>query len=219
MPATPPPSQINSKTVAPKAGGKGNRWVLIYVLAMVAVIIVLVVIGLSRTSSETQTREQPLPSQERSEGTTRETTERAIAEDRAKEKEAPQLGKLIEVSDFAYTINEVKWKSILGEGELVHQRPDAAFLIVDVTVVNKGRKPHYLQSPQLVDSSGRTYTSTNNALIEQGSLFMLKEFNPQVRSRGTVVFDVPYGSYSLRLFGGEDSLFHRSKTVPIVVYR
>ena len=162
--------------------------------------------------------------QEDAELAAREVQERVAAENARertteaarREKEAPALGTLIEVGDFAYTLNEVKWKSILGEGELLQQRPDAAFLVVDITVINNSRKPHYVESPQLVDSSGRTYTSTSNAFIVEGSEFLLKELNPQVRSRGSIVFDVPYGSYSLRLGGGRGGLFHTSKTVPLL---
>lgn len=135
-----------------------------------------------------------------------------------KQKETPVFGTPIEVGDFSYTINDVKWKDVLGEGSLI-QHPDAAFLVVDITVVNTGRKAYYQESPQLVDSSGRTYSSTSNAFIEEGSELWLKEFNPQVQSRGRLVFDVPYGSYSLRLSGKEDGLFHSPKTVPVVIYR
>jgi hypothetical protein len=149
----------------------------------------------------------------------RDAEEAATKQDEAarQQKEAPVLGTPVEVGDFSYTINDVKWKDVLGEGSLI-QHPDAVFLVVDVTVVNNGRKPAYQESPQLVDRSGRTYASASNAFIEEGSELWLKEFNPQVRSRGRVVFDVPYGSYSLRLAGREGSLFHRSKTIPIVVH-
>ena len=130
----------------------------------------------------------------------------------------PQLGRVIKVGYFAYVVNDVQWKTVLGDRGLVQERPDAAFLVVDITVINNADKPKYFESPQLVDSSGRTFTSTWNAAIAEGSKLVLKELNPGVGSSGEIVFDVPHGSYSLKLTDGE-GLFHSSKTVPLVIYR
>lgn len=131
----------------------------------------------------------------------------------------PQIGVPIEVGSFVYTVNNVTWKNVIGKGELIQQHPDAAYLVIDLTVQNVSSKPQFVDSPSLVDPGGRTYALTSNVFIVEGSQFLLKELNPQVQSRGNVVFDVPYSSYSLRLGGGMGSLLHKVKTVPVVIYR
>ena len=216
-----PRTQIQPDATHP--GGCLKRTVGLILLLCVLPFALLVVLALGFTIYHRMTTPSAQLQKEDAELAAKRETERAQRETTQGRKENPsestsQIGVPIKVGDFTYTINEVKWKSSIGDGELVQQRPDAAYLVIDLTVMNHGSEPHEVEPPLLVDSRGRTYRWTSNLFISQGSEFLLKELNPQVRSRGSVVFDVPYGSYSLKLAGG-GGLFSRSKIVPIVEYR
>jgi hypothetical protein len=63
--------------------------------------------GFPKEVLPTQTNERSSPSAAVLSKRTEENREQGV----------PQLGKLVQVGDVAYTINDVKWKTVLGEGE------------------------------------------------------------------------------------------------------
>jgi hypothetical protein len=212
--------------VKPKGGLKGLRKILVLSLfscLLVFGLLFVCVLGFTIYHRATTPAAQ-LEKEDKEDAAKREAekaqhdTQHGLKEEASPGKTS-QIGTPIEVGGFTYTINSIEWKDVIGKGELIEQHPDAEYLVVDLTVMNHAGKPMTVESPQSVDSNGRTYACTSNLFIEEGSELFLKELNPRVQSRGRVAFDVPYGNYSIRLGGDVGGLFHRSRTVPIVVYR
>ena len=83
------------------------------------------------------------------------------------------------------------------------ETPDAAFLVVDLFIRNNDRTASTMPPLKLVDMEGREYDESSTFV--PGSFSVFKKLNPGVSSHGYVVFDVPRGSYKLRLSGGFES--------------
>lgn len=128
----------------------------------------------------------------------------------------PELGTPIVVGRFEYIVDRVQWKSSIGEGSPFETHADANFLVLSMRIDNNDRKPRMIDHPRLVDPAGRTFASTF-ILPEPHQQCVLQQLNPGVEAACAFIFDVPYGTYSVRLGSGATSLLHRTRTVPIFV--
>lgn len=119
-----------------------------------------------------------------------------------------QIGEGFSVGYWAYRCNGVQWRPGIGEG-FTAESPDAAFLVVDLTVQNNDRSESVLPPPKLIDEQGREFGETPKAALMNGSFGIMKSLNPGVSSRRLVVFDVPpNGRYMLQVSGGIESGEH-----------
>jgi len=88
------------------------------------------------------------------------------------------------------------------------ETPDAAFLVVDLDILNNDRTASTLPPLKLVDAQGREYDESSKRTFMPGAFDILKELNSGVSSRGYAVFDVPRGQYNLQVSGGFESGEH-----------
>ncbi len=117
---------------------------------------------------------------------------------------ARKMGDTVSLGYWSYCVWGTQWKSSIGS-EYLTEYPDAAFLIIDLSIRNNDRTSSTLPPLKLVDAQGREYDESSKAIYEQGSIGMLKSLNPSVESRGYAVFDVPKGTYKLKVSGGYTS--------------
>jgi hypothetical protein len=116
------------------------------------------------------------------------------------------LGEDFAVGYWSYRCNGARWqRAIVSAGGYTIETPDAAFLIVDLTIRNLDRTASILPPLELVDAQNREYDESSKGIFMPGSFDMLKKLNPTVSSRGYVVFDAPTGEYSLKVSGGLES--------------
>jgi hypothetical protein len=130
--------------------------------------------------------------------------------------EKHKIGETFPVGYWTYRCNGTHWQQRIGRG-LLAENPDAAFLVVDMTIRNDDKTSSTLPPMKLVDAQGREYDESSKGSFTDGSFGMLKDLNPGVSSRGFVVFDVPpHGDYALKVSGGfesgEDTLVDLSET-------
>jgi hypothetical protein len=112
-----------------------------------------------------------------------------------------KMNETVNVGVWSYEVTGVRWANSIGS-DFARERPDAKFLLVDVVVRNNDRTASTLGPLKLVDAEQREYDESSKGVFMEGSFEMLKSVNPGVTSSGTLVFDVPPGSYWLLVPGG-----------------
>jgi hypothetical protein len=117
---------------------------------------------------------------------------------------ARKMGDTVSLGYWSYRVWGTQWKRSIGS-EYLSEYPDAAFFVIDLSIRNDDRTSSTLPPFKLVDSQGREYDESSKAIYEHGSIGMFKSLNPSVESRGYAVFDVPKGTYKLKVSGGYTS--------------
>ena len=115
------------------------------------------------------------------------------------------LGEKFSIGYWSYICNEAAWTPVLGYG-FGAERPDAAFLVIDITVENRDTSASTLPAFSLVDSEGRSYEETSKTALMDGFFGVLEKLNPDVSKRSRIAFDVPPDrDYELVVPGGFES--------------
>ena len=176
-----------------------------------ACIVVKVVVLKSAKNSIT-----PATSQEES---AQVTQKNVSSEPEPKAPARPKMGDTVYVGYWYYICQGVRWRNSIGDEYSLHY-PDAKFLVIDLQAGNEDRTASTLPPAKLVDPQGREYDASSAGIWLFNSFDVLKTLNPGVASRGYIVFDVPRGTYALKVSGGytsgESELIdlQRTKTAP-----
>jgi hypothetical protein len=117
--------------------------------------------------------------------------------------ETYQLGDRVELRPFTYNVIELQWKSQLGD--LPKMRlPEHRFLLVRVSVTNGGGKEASVPLLSIEDPKGNIYQESASGESVENWFGMLRTISPAGTDQGWLLFDVPIGSYRLRLTNGGD---------------
>lgn len=140
-------------------------------------------------------------------------TEKTNKEEISKEeKQKPKeiissIGKEIEVGNFVYIINGFRYTKTIGN-DIVGETADGIFLLVELTVTNISNETRTLDGSlfSVTDKDGAKFEhsmSGSTALgMSGGKTLFLKEFHPKIKTKGTLVFEVPSkGLYYMELLG------------------
>lgn len=108
------------------------------------------------------------------------------------------IGQSYELGSLTYKIERIKYKNFIG-GIYTLNKADGEFLIITLTVTNKGQKQVLIDNSffKLVDQSGAVYdyspdgTATLELTEFPGETFMGMTINPNVSKKAKVVFEVP----------------------------
>ncbi len=113
------------------------------------------------------------------------------------------MGDTVKVGYWTYRCNRAGRVPFVGHSQYDLERADATFIAVDLTIENNDRTPSTFPPPKLIDSEGREYEESSKAFMLEGAFNIWKKLNPDVSSRGLILFDVPDGrKYTLVLSGG-----------------
>ena len=108
----------------------------------------------------------------------------------------------ISLGYMSYVIYEAVWLERLPY-PYNDELPDAAFLVVELSVTNIDDSSSTIPPFQLVDSRGAEFDTSYKAWRLKRALGTLESLNPGVTKRGTILFDLPRKSdYKLKLSGG-----------------
>jgi hypothetical protein len=114
-----------------------------------------------------------------------------------------QMGERVTIGPLTYNVIETKWPSQLGD-ELRMRSPERRFFVVSISVTNGGGRPVDLPALSVEGSNGELYKESENGEGVLNWIGMLREIRPAQTMQGRILFDVPLGSYRLRLpDGGE----------------
>jgi Domain of unknown function (DUF4352) len=123
------------------------------------------------------------------------------------QKEAPrvqfQMGERANVGPLTYNVVETTWRSQLGS-EFKMRLPQQRFLIVTVSVTNGGGKEISVPLFSVEDAKGQTFQESDSGEGVDNWFGLLRTLEAAQTQQGQLVFDVPLGSYKLRVTDGAD---------------
>lgn len=113
------------------------------------------------------------------------------------------MGEMVSVGYTSYCLWKSEWRGSLGSGPL-QQRPNAAFLVLQITVRNDDKKARTVPPLKLVDENGASYEAATAGMLQGDEWFnVLESLNPSVSKQGNIAFDVPRDhKYRLEVSGG-----------------
>lgn len=124
----------------------------------------------------------------------------------AKKPSAPkvvEMGSAAAAGGLSYTVTHVEWAEQLVGADAV-RTPTARFLMVTVTVANKGNAEAGIPLAALLDKSGKEYLELDKGEGVPQWMGLLRSVNGGAAVTGTLLFDVPPASYQLRVSSGGD---------------
>ena len=117
-----------------------------------------------------------------------------------------QMGERASIGPLTYNVVETAWRSQLGT-EFKPRMPQDRFFLVNVTVTNGAGKEVSVPLFSLEDQNGKSYQELDNGESVQNWFGLLREIAPAQTQQGELLFDVPLGSYKLRVTdGGEPGM-------------
>jgi len=114
-----------------------------------------------------------------------------------------QMGERATVGPLTYNVIETGWRSQLGS-EFKMRFPEQRFLLVTLSVTNGGGKEVSVPLFTLEDQKGQTYPELDNGEGVENWFGLLRTLSAAQTLQGRLVFDVPLGSYRLRITDGGD---------------
>lgn len=118
------------------------------------------------------------------------------------------IGESIEVGNFVYKVEKTTFKKSIGD-EYFGQTADGIYLLVTLSIKNISNESRTLDNSlfKLTDNNGLVYESSIDATtafeISGGNSLFLKQCQPNISTKGTLIFEVPQkDEYNLHLSGG-----------------
>jgi hypothetical protein len=125
-----------------------------------------------------------------------------------------EMGERVENGPFTYVVVESTWRSELGEGFQI-RTPKDRFLMLTLSVTNGGGSEASVPSLTVEGPNGQTYQELTDGSGVSKWLGILRTLKPAETLQGKIVFDVPLGSYRLRLPDGSETGYEKYSWVNI----
>jgi hypothetical protein len=118
-----------------------------------------------------------------------------------------QMGDKVPAGPLTYNVVDKVWRSQLGDG-IQARVPENRFLLIKVSVTNSGGTEVSVPLLQLEASSGKLYSEVEGGEGVEEWFGLLRTLSPGQTLQGHILFDVPLGSYRLRLSDGDSATGH-----------
>jgi hypothetical protein len=115
-----------------------------------------------------------------------------------------QMGDRVSAGPLTFNVIETAWRSQLGEGFTI-RTPENRFLLITISATNGGGHDVSVPLLTLEGSDGKTYKEVENGEGVDRWFGLLRTLNPAQTQQGQLLFDVPLGTYRLKLSDGADS--------------
>ncbi|MBI3209027.1 MAG: DUF4352 domain-containing protein [Candidatus Solibacter usitatus] len=109
-----------------------------------------------------------------------------------------KMGEAASVGKLLYTVTETNWIPSLGSGAK-SRMPQHRFLLVKATVTNNGPAAINVPLLALVDPAKKQYRELDEVDELTGWMGLIRTVKPGSSLSGSMVFDVPVGTYKLQL--------------------
>jgi hypothetical protein len=124
------------------------------------------------------------------------------------------MGERVTVGPLIYTVSEASWLDQLSDAG-TPRMPQRRFLVIRLSVTNSGASTSAIPPATLVDATGQSYAELGDVESLPEWLGSLRRLESAQTEHGKVVFDVPPGSYRLRLVNDADEEEQRSALVSV----
>lgn len=118
-----------------------------------------------------------------------------------------QMGDRVPAGPLTYNVVEKVWRSQLGEN-FTTRMPENRFLLITVAATNGGSSEVSLPLLQLEAPDGKIYKEVETGDGVENWLGLVRTLAPGQTQQGRLLFDVPLGSYRLRLSDGDSATGH-----------
>lgn len=109
-----------------------------------------------------------------------------------------QMKEYVTIGYMTYLVGDAFWAD-----KIKHEKPDAKFLVIAISVMNNDKEPRTIPPFYLYDDYGAKYEVSSKAISIEGTIGLIKSLNPNVAIAGLIVFDVPKKvKYKLKVSGG-----------------
>src|ERR1700677_2924172 len=125
-----------------------------------------------------------------------------------------QMGERVTVGPLSYNVIESSWQNQLGS-EFKMRIPEQRYLLITVSVTNGGGRDISVPLLTLQSQNGTNYTESDNGDGVEQWFGLLRTLNPAQTQQGRLLFDVPLGSYRLKVTDGGDPGMEKSAWVSI----
>ena len=109
---------------------------------------------------------------------------------------------VVTVDNIAYKVTNSSTTSRVGN-ELIGKNADGIFIMIDLEMQNNGQQSITIldSSFKLMDSKGREFSPDNSAWVYLPNNILLKQLQPNLPTKGQLIFDVPTNpeSYTLEI--------------------
>ncbi len=112
-----------------------------------------------------------------------------------------EMGDKVSVGPLTYNVIETSWRSQLGN-EFKLRLPEQRFLMITLSVTNGGGREVAVPLLTLEGANGQTYLEADNGEGVDNWFGILRTLAPAQTQQGRILFDVPLGSYKLRVSDG-----------------
>lgn len=112
-----------------------------------------------------------------------------------------QMGDRVTANPMTYNVVQTAWRTQLGD-ILQVRVPDHRFLLITLSATNGGGHPVSIPFLTLEGPNGEQYKEQESGTGVDNWFGLLREVAPAETKQGIIVFDVPLGSYRLRLTDG-----------------
>lgn len=110
-----------------------------------------------------------------------------------------RMGELVGVGRLIYTVLETEWMSAIGS-----RVPKNKFLSIRLTINNSGNTERSVPLLEVVDAKGKAFLEESDGAGLDEWFGMLRNLAATETAQGRLLFDVPQGSYKLRVNDGGD---------------
>jgi hypothetical protein len=117
----------------------------------------------------------------------------------------------IEVGSVIYTVFDAEWRDSLPGGKY----PKNKYLVIRLSMTNSGGRPVDVPLLELLNEKGEASPELLEIEGLDEWLGLLRSIDPAQSEVGRIVFDVPAGSYRLRLTDGGEVDMERTALVEI----
>lgn len=109
------------------------------------------------------------------------------------------VGDNLTLTETTYRVTDVRTASSLGDQSIgTGVTANGVFVIANVELTNRKDEPATIlgDALRLISSNGKSYSTSDDALLAVNDQFILEEIQPDVTERGTLVYDVPQSAVS-----------------------
>ena len=125
-----------------------------------------------------------------------------------------KMGEKVQVGTMVFNVLEAEWRSELP-GDGMTQTPKNRFLVIKLSMTNSGGGQDTIPLLTLENAKKESFLEVSEVKGLNRWLGLIRLVNPAATDEGQIVFDVPTGSYKLRVNDGKETGSETTRLVEI----